>query len=223
MEFQGLVYGNNLDVVAVTETWLHDGYFDGEILSSSLYIIFRKDRGGGVLLAVKTDLLAYGRPDLVPQNSEILVCGLVSPNSFKITFFLCYRPANCSLFMDYFECLLANVRETSGRICTVDDFNMPSINWEYVVDLSNSTDGIKFCNLIKSQLLTQLVREPTKISHFSESILDLIFCNHPEEIFDVSAVEDFSSDHLAVSVSLLTKLKRLKKSVRTVYNLRKAD
>ena len=28
VEFQGLVYGNNLDVVAVTETWLHNGYFD---------------------------------------------------------------------------------------------------------------------------------------------------------------------------------------------------
>ena len=35
-EFQRLVYGNNLDVVAVTETWLHDCFFDGEILSSSL-------------------------------------------------------------------------------------------------------------------------------------------------------------------------------------------
>ena len=46
VEFQGLVYGNNLDVVAVTETWLHDGYFDGEILSSSLYTIFQKDRVG---------------------------------------------------------------------------------------------------------------------------------------------------------------------------------
>ena len=87
VEFQGLVYGNKLDVVAVTETWLHDGYFDGEMLSSSLYTIFRKDRGGnkrggGVLLAVKTDLLAYRRPDLEPQNSEILVCDFVSPNSF---------------------------------------------------------------------------------------------------------------------------------------------
>ena len=43
VEFQGLVYGNNLDVVPVTETWLHDGYLDGEILSSSLYTIFRKE------------------------------------------------------------------------------------------------------------------------------------------------------------------------------------
>ena len=46
---------------------------------------------------------------------------------------------------------------------------------------------------------------------------------YPEEIFDASAVEDFSSDHLAVSFSMLTKLKRLKKSGRTVYYLKKAD
>lgn len=64
VEFQGLVYGNNLDIVAVTETWLHDGYCDGEILSSFLYTIFQKDRGGnkrgdGVLLATKLDLLAH--------------------------------------------------------------------------------------------------------------------------------------------------------------------
>lgn len=106
-EFQGLVYGHNLDVVAVTETWLHDGYLDNEILSADFYTIFRKDResskrGGGVLLAVKADILAYRRPDLEPLNSEILVGDLVSPNSFKITFCLCYRPPNCSLFIDFF-------------------------------------------------------------------------------------------------------------------------
>ena len=54
-------------------------------------------------------------------------------------------------------------------------------------------------------------------------LLFLFFNNYPEEIFDASAVEDFSSDHLAVSYSMLTKLKRLKKSGRTVYNLKKAD
>ena len=70
-------------------------------------------KGGGVLLAVKQELfrlLAYRRPDLEPQNSEILLCDLVSPNSFRIIFCLCYRPPNCSIFMDNFECLLANLR-----------------------------------------------------------------------------------------------------------------
>ena len=190
VEFQGLVYGNNLDVVTVTETWLHDGYFDGEVLSSSLYTVFRKDRGGnkrggGVLLAVKTDLLAHRRPDLEPPNSEIFVCDFVSPNSFKITFCLCYRPPNCSLFMDYFECLLVNLSETTGRICIVGDFtDMPTIDWEYVIVLSNSTDGVKFCNLINSHFLTQVVKEPTRISHSAKTVLDLVFYNYPEEIFE---------------------------------------
>ena len=204
MEFQGLVYGNSLNVLAVTETWLHDGYFDGEILSSSLYTIFRKDRGGnkrggGVLLAVKTDLLVYRGPDLEPQNCEILVCDFVSSNGFKITFCLCYRPPKCSLFMDYCECLLANLRETTGRICIAGDFNMPTIDWEYVIDLNNSTDGVKFCNLINSNFLTQNVKEPTRISHSSKTILDLVFYNYPEEIFDVYAIEDFSSISRSVS------------------------
>ena len=172
---------------------------------------------------MKTDLLAHRRPDLEPLNSEILVCDFVSPNSFKITFCLCYRPLNSSLFMDYFECVLANLGETTGRISIAGDFNIPTIDWEYVIDLSSSTDGVKFCNLINSHFLTQVVKELTRISHSSKTILDLVFYNYPEEIFDVNAVEDFSSDHPAVSFSMLTKLKRLNKSGRTVYNLKKAD
>ena len=213
MEFQGLVYGNNLNVVAVTETWLHDGYFDGEILYFSLYTIFRKDRGsnkrgGGVLLAVKPDLLAYRRPDLEPQNSEILMCDFVSPNSFKINFCLCdRRTVLYTVFMDYFECLLKNLREPTGRICIVSDFNTPTIDWEYVIDLSNSTEGVKFCNLINSHFLTQVVKEPTKISHSSKTILDLVFYNYPEEIFDVNNLKQLQSlDVNKASLGLPSKL-----------------
>ena len=65
--------------------------------------------------------------------------------------------------------------------------------------------------------------QPTRISHFSKTILDLVFYNFPEEILDVNAVEDFSSDHRVVSFLMLTKLKRLRKSGRTVYNFKKAD
>ena len=54
-------------------------------------------------------------------------------------------------------------------------------------------------------------------------LLFLFFKYLSWNIFDASAVEDFSSDHLAVSFSMLTKLKRLKKSGRTVYYLKKAD
>ena len=52
---------------------------------------------------------------------------------------------------------------------------MPTINWEYVIDLSNSTDGVKFCNLINYHFVTQVVKEPTRISQSSKAILDLVF------------------------------------------------
>lgn len=71
-EFQGLVHGNSLDVVAVGETWLHDGCLDNELLAADLNTIFRKDRGGkkrsgGVLLNVKAAIIIR-RPDLKQQH-----------------------------------------------------------------------------------------------------------------------------------------------------------
>jgi exonuclease III len=55
--FQDFVYGENLDVVCVNETWLNENISNSEILNSD-YNIFRKDRvgrnGGGVLVAIKS-------------------------------------------------------------------------------------------------------------------------------------------------------------------------
>ena len=78
-DFQGVVYGKNLDIVGVTETWLNAGFYDNEILSDKHYNIYRMDRGGNrcggsVMLVVKTDLLSYRRSDFEPAYSDILVC-----------------------------------------------------------------------------------------------------------------------------------------------------
>jgi hypothetical protein len=67
-----------------------------------------------------------------------------------------------------------------------------------------------------------MVHEPTRISHNSHSILDLL-CNYPDEIADISVDNEFTSDHLTVSFELLTKVKRVRKVRRTVYNLKNAD
>ena len=45
-DFQGVVYGKNLDIVGVTETWLNSDFYDNEILSDKRYNIYRRDRGG---------------------------------------------------------------------------------------------------------------------------------------------------------------------------------
>ena len=61
--FQNLVYLEQFDIVCVCETWLHEGVLDNEILQG--YTIYRNDRlnnrGGGVLVAIKTNLRSIRR------------------------------------------------------------------------------------------------------------------------------------------------------------------
>lgn len=57
----------NYDVIVITETWLNSDFYSEEFFNPSLYIVYRKDRdsvktglnkGGGVLIAVKTSYLS---------------------------------------------------------------------------------------------------------------------------------------------------------------------
>lgn len=64
----------NADFIAITETWLHNNIDDNELLPSS-YNIHRKDRerrGGGVLLAVKSNISCFRCRDLEESYCELL-------------------------------------------------------------------------------------------------------------------------------------------------------
>ena len=79
-EFHDLVKMKNVDVVAVTETWLQR-ILDTEILDSN-YIIFRHDRpqlqrGGGVMICVKSDFISVRRRDLESETVEAVVWWVV--------------------------------------------------------------------------------------------------------------------------------------------------
>lgn len=62
---------NSYDIIALTETWLTDSVFDNELFDDR-YLVWRRDRnyastgqslGGGVLIAVRRELVADGRND----------------------------------------------------------------------------------------------------------------------------------------------------------------
>ncbi len=63
-ELNNLVSLSHIDVIGVTETWLHDELRDHKV-SLPGYVLFRHDRptskrgGGGVVLYVKFNLLTY--------------------------------------------------------------------------------------------------------------------------------------------------------------------
>ena len=106
MFFQNLFYGENLDLIAVTETWLKDNISDNEILPSG-YNIIRKDRvsgkrGGGVLLAIH-DGLKYNRitSGNWSDGLEIIALELTDNTSKKTLLSVCYRPLNCESMRKY--------------------------------------------------------------------------------------------------------------------------
>lgn len=84
LQLQTYVSLVNPDIVAITETWLHDGVCDSKIFPAS-YIIHRRDResrSGGVLLAIKSSSHCFRRCDLETECEifwcEIPVCGSTS-------------------------------------------------------------------------------------------------------------------------------------------------
>lgn len=98
-----------------------------------------------------------------------------------------------------------------------------SCNLAMFIGIITQVIGNDFCDLINSYFLTQFVHKVTRISNNSRSILDLILCNLHDEIVNISVENEFTSDHLAVSFELLTKVKRLKENRRIVYNLKKME
>ena len=68
--FNNSFSGHSYDLIAITETWFHDGIYDEEVLPNCNYDIFRRDRcpetsakesGGGIMLAVHKSLPAIRR------------------------------------------------------------------------------------------------------------------------------------------------------------------
>ena len=93
-EFNSHFSGSETDIIAVTESWLNDTVYDGEILPELQYNVFRKDRdlqqankddGGGVMCAVKSHLPAMRREDL-ETDAEILWVQI--PQSKKKSIFI---------------------------------------------------------------------------------------------------------------------------------------
>ena len=127
--FQSFALSTNHYVICVTETWLNNHIYNQEILPPN-YNIFRRDResrGGGVLIAVKNNILvsnvSTSNPNLpeaititLPSVSLTLSCTYISPNCNEITM---------SEITSYIS---NNVMNRSENTILVGNFNLPDIN-----------------------------------------------------------------------------------------------
>ena len=158
------------------------------------------------------------------MGAEILVCELLPSNSRKLNICVCYRPPDFSNFNTIFELLLVNLFKDGSdrsRLYFLGDFNYPNINWQTNTTIEDSGIATDFCQLINSYFLSQLVVEPTRYNSNRASILDLLLCNYPDDVSDLSIAQDIlDSDHLGISFRILTKVSRLRQVKRVIYNFK---
>ena len=143
----------NPDIIAITETWLHEGIADNEILPSS-YNVLRNDRGsrgGGVLLAVKSYISCLRRPDLEEDICELLWAEIPLKNSGSYFLGVFYRPPSSN--MNYLEGLKRSLEKVTvvsdhTNIVLLGDFNFPDIDWDLICPSQPYVLSDYFCDNI---------------------------------------------------------------------------
>ena len=223
-ELQTLV--TDVDLLAVTETWLKPGIENGELLPGNDFTIHRCDRtgrtGGGTLLAVRNSILSVRRKDL-ESNAEMLVCEIHPQNKKELLVIVFYRPPDTDL--DYIKQLkkslqLVHKTKKFDQIILCGDFNLPHIDWTTGTATTNDLIANYFTKIVKDFFLWQLVNFKTR----GDNTLDLILTNIPDKVRNVQGFDDIlNTDHKLLSFDINFRIGKKSKVKRVVYNFKKAN
>ena len=204
---------------------MNPNIFSSEVLPSN-YTVFRRDRAdshGGVLIAVKDDLVCTP----VSTNHEFeLICVKVRINrSRSIIIAAFYRPPN-EVSPEHAQGVideLTRLRQEYGKceFWVGGDFNLPDIDWPALATTSNQYPAAMsniYLSLPGQCGVEQLVEAPTR----GNNILDLFFTSNPSLVSKCKPIPGIG-DHDAVLVDTLAKPQRSKPVRRKIYLWDKAD
>ena len=211
--------------LAVTETWLHPGILDSEMLAHMPgYSVIRQDRQGrqrgGVCLFLKEDLTGEKLCSFSNGVCEILAVQVHQLNTIVI---VVYRPPDTNLnefhpILNKLDILLENLSAPTPNILLMGDLNFPAsvITWHSVDGIliprvaGHRVGGqhcggvlvrqqaVRLCEIAVKFNLSQQVGEPTR----ERQILDLIWSSNPDLISNV-LVDSFTdiSDHSVITAN----------------------
>jgi hypothetical protein len=206
-----LLQAHNIpDVVMLQETKLSEEVLDSE-LPFGRYKVLRLDRrlrGGGVLIAVKKELIVRHLPRLTVAPAEILFCEITGlARGHRIVVGTYYRPncqdgASVEAFSRALQMASDYCSESKSKLVVTGDFNAPDIVWRDGIGVDARLRYSKdIVDILADNHLSQLVTFPTR----NVSTLDLVCCSHPGLVTGLEAIPAFS-DHDAITFRLLHRL-----------------
>jgi hypothetical protein len=190
----------NLDLLAVTETWLSAESGNSDLLNvcpagySAVHTARLGKRGGGVALihrdSIRVDVVTSG----FSCNSFEHIVVLLRFSSISIRLVIVYRPpsqsSKCSegQFISDFADFLQLLVVSTGKLLIVGDFNIHT-------DVVTNSSAVKLQSILQSFGLSQHVNGPT---HLDGHTLDLVIARDADKVITDCSVSDLICDHFAV-------------------------
>ena len=227
-EFNSFSETSSPDIIGITETWFSEMDTMVDVHFPD-YVTFRRDRvgsrGGGVLLAIKPNLIPKRLPHLENANIEMVCAEWTGKSNIKWLICVLYRPPSAPAeFWDHLQLTIDDIQAASSDyhgVVVTGDFN---VNWaDQELPAVRQLDSI-----MSSMELTQLVEEVTRRSLHDPSrgtIIDLLFTTSPHYVDHVRTMSNpVSSDHDAISFEIkLNKFRSPKKIILEFLRYDKTD
>lgn len=203
--------------IATTETWLNKGITNTEVDISG-YCLERHDRnsrGGGVAIYIKEGLKCESKRQLEEPHFETLCIEFKIIKNLPCLLICAYRAPKQPVepFIDYLDDVTREALRSNKQIIIIGD-----LNCDYLDESAPQTVALKeFLDVYK---LVQLIRDPTRTTVSSESLIDLLVTSSPKLFGSTGVLQSGFSDHLPIFGSLITVRQKDK---HRVISTRKVD
>ena len=213
-----MVATESVDIIAITETWISPARDFAAEYHLPGYTMHSRDRqhaaGGGVAVYVRDHLNCVQ----IPADTHFEVLGVeLRGMDAALRLFVVYRPPHTSLAddLDLYRDLTLLVRDKAALL--VGDFN-GRVDWGNGVAMGG--EGARLLDFANDNLLTQMVREPTR----GDAILDLILTTDEDLVTGVEVGECLgTSDHNMVFCCVNLRTDAELPDFRRKLDLRRAD
>ena len=207
----------NFDIITLSETFLsNDTLHDLSI--EGFHPIIRKDRdahGGGVAAYVSLNLIVKRCIEYEVASLECLWLEIHSKNN-KFLLATCYRPPRSK--DDYWEDL-----QYSMDIVKTSNFKNIILTGDFNADL-RTCEGNKLVQFTNNNELFIHIKEPTRITEQTATILDQFLTNIPHFITDSNVHAPLSTnDHCTISIKVTFKMPKGSAYHRHIWLYDRAD
>ena len=183
------------DIFGICETFLSESV-PNDLLNINGFSFERRDRGregGGILVYIANSISYKRRTDLETNSTESIWIQVNIPNSKPILFCSVYRPPNSlTSWIDHFEFELDQASQNfENEIIIAGDLNIDFLKaiptkWKCLMSLYH---------------FEQKILHATRVTADSETLIDHIYTNRPENIIESVVPVCAMSDHYPVCVT----------------------